>query len=299
LDWLGYRCVAAAINIRVTVSLGDEASEFFDPRILDNVWELAVPRDPESPRQRPPIRVESDGPLASGLASSSAATLAAVCVYRSFHSPEGTSREDSESTRATAVAAAYEAERLVTNGGGMDHIAIASGGVVLLQGTRHRKPPVILGRIADPRGLALVVIDSGIKKTSGAHIARLRSREARNCPSQDQYCRLVDALSVQVWSAILDGDVKLLADAVNRAHEAMRDLQGMSTPLLEGVRASALAAGFPGVKITGSGSGGCLVAVTDSSAVGAQIAAFTSATSHLRPAPTAFPVAVEPREWRP
>lgn len=262
LDWLGYRCIAAAIDQRVSVTLTETAgAEFFDERILDHVWSL-VGGDPDSPRPR--VRVAQDAPLAAGLGSSSAVAL---CAARLYHAHlHGSALSDER-----AVEVAYEAERRVTRGGGMDQVAIACRGIVRLQGTRERRPPAVVGHITDAAqvaGLGMAVFDSRSRKDSGKHLARIRERDLARDPRQSRYCEIVDQLTEGAWTAIRSRDWPELGTIMNQAHAAMRDLQDMSTPAIEAIRDIALSAGFDGVKITGSGSGGCLVGVVSRVSLG-------------------------------
>jgi galactokinase len=181
----------------------------------------------------------------------------------------------------------------------MDHVSIAEGGVVLLQGTRKPVLPSVVGRISQPGDLALVIVDSRNAKVSGSHLAWVRRRDAANDPDQAKYCQVSDALAADAWSAIVEHNWTRLATAVNNAHEAMRDLQHMSTPALEALRNAALSVGFPGAKISGSGSGGCLVAVTRRADVDDQVEAFRRAIQAFVPPPRVMPVDIHTAAWRP
>ena len=64
-----------------------------------------------------------------------------------------------------------------------------------------------------------------------------------------------------MWEAVRARHLTALTDAMTAAHRAMRDLQSMSTPLLEHLRAIAhTAVGLP-LKVSGAGGGGALVGV--------------------------------------
>jgi galactokinase len=58
--------------------------------------------------------------------------------------------------------------------------------------------------------------------------------------------------------------MKLLGEMMNYQHELLRDLYDLSVPELESIRFAALDAGAYGVKISGAGLGGSLVALVDS-----------------------------------
>ncbi|MCZ0975006.1 hypothetical protein O1L55_34670 [Streptomyces albulus] len=72
---------------------------------------------------------------------------------------------------------------------------------------------------------------------------------------------------------------------MDRAHGAMRDLQGMSTPLLEELRAVARrSAGLP-LKVSGAGGGGALVGVCPAAEQADVVARLRRALGPAHPGP--------------
>ena len=65
--------------------------------------------------------------------------------------------------------------------------------------------------------------------------------------------------------------MKVLGEIMNYQHELLRDLYELSVPELESIRSAALNAGAYGVKISGAGLGGSLVALVDSVEDGQEI----------------------------
>ncbi len=65
--------------------------------------------------------------------------------------------------------------------------------------------------------------------------------------------------------------LKVLGEVMNYQHELLRDLYDLSVPELERIRSAALDAGAYGVKISGAGLGGSLVALVDSMESGQRI----------------------------
>ncbi|MFE4518809.1 galactokinase, partial [Kitasatospora sp. NPDC056783] len=81
--------------------------------------------------------------------------------------------------------------------------------------------------------------------------------------------------SADAWAALRGRDHEALGAAMARAHSAMRDHQGMSTPLLEELRSLALEAVALPLKLSGAGGGGSLVGVcpeADAPGVAARLA---------------------------
>jgi mevalonate kinase len=155
---------------------------------------------------------------------------------------------------------AYEFEFMICNGGGMDQLAIALGGATLFRG-RTAGLPEVLDHIDFPAEWSLIVVDSGTPKSTPNHIRSVRAQYTTGDCVLAQYVERSDAASALAWEAIRVPDLDALTDAMSSAHRAMRDLQNMSTPLLEHLRSLARkAAGLP-LKISGAGGGGALVGV--------------------------------------
>ena len=65
--------------------------------------------------------------------------------------------------------------------------------------------------------------------------------------------------------------MKVLGEIMNYQHGLLRDLCDLSVPELERIRSAALDAGAYGVKVSGAGLGGSLVALVDSMESGQKI----------------------------
>lgn len=249
LDWIGGRCVCVAIQLRTKVHLGPSPAPYTGP-YLDAVWGRLTERNGAP---APTVTVSTEAPTGSGLSTSTSLVLAlsvacAQALGRAAFSPD------------KLIRFAYEIERDITNGGGMDHVAIVRGGVTYVDG-RLEGPPELLGGLSWPAGLAILVIDSRLRKESGVHLRETRQRVARGEPQVVEYMRVATAAAEAVWEALCHEDYPGLCSAINAAHDAMRDHQKMSNARLEKLRATALAAGCQAVKLTGSGQGGCLFAI--------------------------------------
>jgi galactokinase len=249
LDWIGGRCVCVAIQLRTTVRLGPSSAAYTGP-YLDAVWSRLTGGDG---RPAPTVTVSTEAPTGSGLSTSTSLVLA-LSVACARASGRAAFRPDE------LIRFAYEVERDITNGGGMDHVAIVRGGVTYVDGRRDG-PPELLGQLSWPAGLAVLIIDSRLRKESGTHLRETRERVARSEPRVAEYVRVAAAAAEEVWSALCHDDYPGLYVAINAAHNAMRDHQNMSNARLDALRADALAAGCPAVKLTGSGQGGCLFAI--------------------------------------
>ncbi|MFE6684987.1 mevalonate kinase [Streptomyces sp. NPDC057743] len=269
LDWLGGRSVSLALDLPTSVTVhppqvrppgaavpggggaGDWAGE---------VWAFLRRRLPGLGPRPPAVSTVSRAPAASGLSSSTALIVALFRAFAQAALPAGEGAGGWPVPARTLAQWAYEFEFAVFNGGGMDHLAVIAGGLLLLDG-RTTGLPEIRHRVDFPEEWAVVVLDSGTRKDTGDHIRSVRAQLAAEDARLAAYRERTDAASGAVWEAVRGRDLAALGAAMSEAHSAMRDLQRMSTPLLEELRSLALrSAGLP-LKVSGAGGGGALVGV--------------------------------------
>ncbi|MGG7569550.1 mevalonate kinase family protein [Streptomyces sirii] len=260
LDWLGGRSVSLALDLMTTVEIGPPGQRAQGAQgpgggWREEVWAFLRERLPGLAPRPPAVTVRSDAPAASGLSSSTALIVALFRAFADACVPAGQALD-----RTTLTQWAYEFEFAVFHGGGMDQVAVVEGGALLLDG-RTRGLPAVRDRLEFPGNWAVVVVDSGVRKDTGSHIRAVRAQLAARDPALAAYRARVDEASGAVWEALHGHDHQALGAAMSSAHEAMRDLQRMSVPLLEEVRTVALRfAGLP-LKLSGAGGGGALVGV--------------------------------------
>ncbi|MFE5853842.1 galactokinase [Streptomyces sp. NPDC056500] len=256
LDWLGGRSVSVALDLptRVETSAPTAVTDAPADGWPAEVWGFLRQRLPELPAEPPPVITSSAAPSASGLSSS---TALIVGLFRAFTDARGPSGHLSDRVLAQW---AYEFEFAVFNGGGMDHLAVVEGGALLLEG-REVGLPEVKERMEFPADWSVIVVDSGTRKNTGGHIRTVRAQLASGDPELTAYMHIADEASGAVWEALRAHDHQAVGAAMSRAHEAMRDHQRMSTPLLEELRTKAArAVGLP-LKVSGAGGGGSLVGV--------------------------------------
>jgi len=259
LDWVGGRSVCVALDLLTTV----ESNESSDAERAGNtalrewttgIWSFMGERIPGLAPDPPAVRVSSEAPTASGLSSSTALILA---LFEGYLAAVPTAPPV---PLRVLVEWAYEFELAICNGGGMDQLAIALGGTTLFLG-RATGLPEVLDRADFPAEWSFIVVDSGTPKSTPDHIRSVRAQRASGDRVLAEYVARSDEASVLVWEAIRARHLTALADAMTAAHRAMRDLQNMSTPWLEHLRALAHATvGLP-LKVSGAGGGGALVGV--------------------------------------
>ncbi|MFF0430185.1 mevalonate kinase [Streptomyces sp. NPDC004520] len=291
LDWLGGgRSVSLALGLMTTVEVGT-GSPPEEGGWAGGVWAFLRARVPGLAARPPAVTVSSEAPAASGLSSS---TARIVALFRAFADASVRGRRVSD---ATLTQWAYEFEFAVFHGGGMDHLAVVEGGALLIEG-RERGLPVVRDRLEFPEEWRVIVVDSGTRKDTGHHIRDVRAQLAAGDPALAAYRAEADEASGRVWEAVRGRDLPALGAAMSDAHEAMRDRQRMSTPVLEELREAALrSAGLP-LKLSGAGGGGALVGVCPTAEATATVARLSRDLRVSHPAARVIPTSAAPGRRR-
>ncbi|RLE72564.1 MAG: GHMP kinase, partial [Thermoprotei archaeon] len=151
--------------------------------------------------------------------------------------------------------------------------------VVADSGIRHSVADIHPKRQADiNRGLKILMesdeVPEELKKKLGYRFDEPRWEEIR-LEEVEPYLKLMDEVAakrivytlkvnestMRAVHLIKHSEIKALGEIINEQHELMRDLYDLSLPELEKIRNSMLEAGALGVKISGAGLGGCLIAI--------------------------------------
>ncbi|MDI6104351.1 hypothetical protein QLQ12_37750 [Actinoplanes sp. NEAU-A12] len=203
----------------------------------------------------------SNIPMGAGVSSSAALTLAAAGALMRF--------ADATVPSAARVAkAAYQAEsELVGTGAGwMDFLACAHGGVCRIEAG---SPPRLV-RLADTLGVPLVLIDTQQRRATATVLASKRERWQAGDPAMRDYAASTTEIVSHLASALQQSepDYRAVGTLMTDAHQQLRDLVRCSTPLIDECVARCLASGAYGAKLTGSGYGGCLVALAPIEQIG-------------------------------
>ncbi|MGQ9479086.1 MAG: GHMP family kinase ATP-binding protein [Thermoproteota archaeon] len=273
------------------------------------------------------IYVDSEVPVASGLASSAALQISLVMMYCSMLKLS--------LDRMTVAEIAYSAEHDVMGipCGRLDQYASSYGGIIRL-GFRPR----ISVEKFDGSGIRFVIADSGIRhSTSEIHPVRQAElneaiRMLREASGSSPISKMLDGdFATVLWEMLREEDLKnllsliptrlanrvlftlrmqesteaalqilkyrdaskaglerlglkkrdnwleALGEIVNLQHIMLRDLYEVSHPKLESMREAALEAGALGVKISGAGMGGSLLALVSEADTGRVEEAFREA----------------------
>lgn len=265
---VGLRARACLVEAERTVlATGALAATVEGPGDLEPRGDLldlgrAVLRFTGMPHPAAHIAYDSDIPLRSGLAGSTAlvvALLRAVTAWRG---------EALLGHRLAEAARRLERDDMGVVCGFGDQYMAAFGGLRFLdfRGKGHGEPTerTRFATVEDlspfvPR-LPFLLAFTGVRHASSSVHAPLRERWLAGEPAVVRGYQRIAALGAAGKRALLEGDWPALAAAMNENHAIQRDLGG-SGPSNEALIAAALAAGAPAAKLAGAGQGGTIVAL--------------------------------------
>lgn len=194
------------------------------------------------------IDVRSNIPVAAGLGSSAAVAAATATAVSQLLGIK-ISKED-------VFRIAYEAERFVHGTpSGIDPAISTYGGVLLFQKDKGFTP---LGVKED---IPLVVGDTGIERSTGEMVSRVRQRRERYPSIVKPIIKAGGRAALRAAKALEAGDLNTLGELMNINH-AMLSAIGVSNEFLDRLVYAARKAGALGAKLTGAGGGGCMVALS-------------------------------------
>ena len=211
------------------------------------------------------IEARSSVPVGAGLSSSAALTVATAAALMRFG-------VGSIPAAARVAGAAYDAEagELHTGAGWMDFLACTHGGVCRVDADISPRVTRLPGTLGAP----LVLIDTVTRRTTRAVLASKRDRFRGGDQAMRTYADSA-AVVVDELTAVLSGptpDPARVGPLLHEGQRLLRDLVKCSTDLIDECARRCEAAGAYGAKLSGSGHGGCLFALTPLDAIGAVLA---------------------------
>ena len=272
----GQPAVACSINQRMVVELEEEHkfnSWRLDGAILnfskhphvdflkDQLW-------PENVKPPLKIRIRGTVPAASGLGSSAALSVALVAALQQLR--------DEDIDAGIAGLLSHQAEAFAQGGRAspIDTATSASGGFVVLSDTVNETLDHIGERslqyqdevttwqlhsfIADiPDDTFLVIGNTGVHASTSKQVAKVASLLEKQ-PERHVEIEAIGSIARRGIEALRAGDMESVGKAMTENHIVLRSL-GVSSPELEKLIKAAAPSSL-GVKLTGSGGGGCMFA---------------------------------------
>jgi mevalonate kinase len=255
----GHPAVAAGLPQGLCLHATPRERPGLPTRVTIPAWDLALELRPDNEhpvaRACAEVLAHCDGPLTghdiagttclparAGLGSSAALTVALARLVLG-----------QDADLDDVVEASLAGERVFHGEpSGLDSRVAAQGGVLRF----------VRGGAATPVALAtplpLVVIPSGIPRSTAAQVAKVRARLGRLPNILRPVLGALAAAADDGIAALAAGDLDALGEIMNVAHALLAAVD-VSSPALDALQSSALAAGARGAKLTGAGGGGCLL----------------------------------------
>lgn len=210
---------------------------------------LALRDAPQPLSQALHLCLESTIPMAAGLGSSAATTVA---VLRALAQALGLSWDVE-----TLNARAYEVERLYHGTpSGIDNTVVTYARPVYFR--RGFPPePLQVGGV-----FAFLIADTGVPASTRETVAKVREGWQRHPKAYEARFEAIGALVEAARQALARGQVVELGRLMN-ANQAHLEALGVSHPALERLIAAARRAGAYGAKLSGGGGGGNMIALVD------------------------------------
>jgi galactokinase len=270
------------LSVTRLVPAAQVAEQHYDGHVLDHMQAAAfVSLRHATTISGTVLTASTELPVAAGLSSSAALTLAVVAALSSL------AGQRPDPAHACALAHQAETGELASGAGWMDYLACAHGGVNRI----NAGPTPTLQPIAPTLGVPVVVVDTMQRRTTTAVLASKRARFHAGEPAMITYARqvpeLVDALTETLTATTVD--YRQAGQLLNAGQDLLRDKVGCSTELIDTCADRVRAAGAFGAKLTGSGHGGCLFALVPHEAVTAVLEAVADLPVHAVALPATEP----------
>ena len=195
------------------------------------------------------IQIDSEIPLGAGLGSSSACCVAgAAAIFKLFGN---ISREE-------VLKLAIEAERTIfENTSGADCTVCTYGGIMEYDKNKGFK------KIEYEPNFQLVIINSNIEHSTQSMVSKVKEFENKNKEEFSKLSNLESKLVEDVLKLVKENKIQEIGQKMNQNQEYLENI-GISNKELTKMIKIGQESSF-GAKITGSGGGGCIFALTNES----------------------------------
>jgi mevalonate kinase len=200
------------------------------------------------------IRIESTIPVASGMGSSAAISVAILRALAAHNYTTLSLTQQSE--------LAFQTERIHHGTpSGIDNTVIVYERPVFFQ---REQDPVF---IKIHPSLLFLVGSSGHPSSTAEAVAGVRKRWRQDQSRFDSYFAEIGQIVLRARVELEGGNAPAVGELMNR-NQALLELLGVSTPGLESLIRAALASGAKGAKLSGGGLGGNVIALVDPTSQG-------------------------------
>ena len=195
------------------------------------------------------IQIDSEIPLGAGLGSSSACCVAgAAAIFKLFGN---ISREE-------VLKLAIEAERTIfENTSGADCTVCTYGGIMEYDKNKGFK------KIEHEPNFQLVIINSNMEHSTQSMVSKVKEFENKNKEEFSKLSNLESKLVEDVLKLVKENKIQEIGQKMNQNQEYLENI-GISNNELTKMIKTGQESSF-GAKITGSGGGGCIFALTNES----------------------------------
>lgn len=195
------------------------------------------------------VRISSTIPVASGLGSGAAVSVAIIRAVANF---AGSSLPDE-----TVSALAYQVDQLYHGmPSGIDNTVITYARPVYFV----RGQPIQRLRLPEP--FTIVIGDTGVQSPTSATVGDVRSAWQAETERFEQLFDEVGRIAQAARQAVEGGRPQELGELMDENHALLYDM-GVSSPELEQLVWAARVAGAQGAKLCGGGRGGNMIALVD------------------------------------
>ena len=195
------------------------------------------------------IQIDSEIPLGAGLGSSSACCVAAAAsIFNLF----------GQASKEKILEHAIEAEKTIfKNTSGADCTVCTYGGIMEYDKNTGFK------KIEDKPNFQLVIVNSNIEHSTQSMVSKVKEFENENKEKFSNLSNLESQLVEDVLKLVKENKTKEIGEKMNKNQEYL-EILGISNNELTKMIRIGQSSSF-GAKITGSGGGGCIFALTNES----------------------------------
>lgn len=191
------------------------------------------------------IKVSSKIPIASGLGSSAAVTVATIAALNEEFQAGMTLEE--------IAYMGYQTELEVQGAASPTDTFVSTMGGTVIVPDMKKLPPIACG---------VVVGHTGISKSTSRMVARVRTLKEKYPEIVGDIMGCIGKMSSRGEALVLKNDYRAIGELMN-VNQGLLDAIGVNIPELSMQIHAARAHGAYGAKITGAGGGGCMVAICD------------------------------------